>query len=114
VIREELGRLFRWEDHHRRLFARIGIASAVTLVVDLVGGTLMTILEKGLRGSDIHNFGEGLFFSTVQLLTVSSQMANPVTTGGRIVDVFLELWALVVVTAVAGSFAAFFRSTDSS
>jgi hypothetical protein len=36
-------------------------------------------------------------------------MPNPVTTGGRIVDIFLEVWALVVVTAVAGSFAAFLQ-----
>ncbi|MDX6447595.1 MAG: hypothetical protein QOD08_58, partial [Gaiellaceae bacterium] len=34
------------------------------------------------------------------------------TTGGRIVDVFLELWALVVVTGVAGAFAAFFMAAD--
>jgi hypothetical protein len=49
----------------------------------------------------------------VQLLTVSSQMKNPVTSGGRVVDIFLELWAIFVVTAVAGSFATFFGSGDS-
>jgi hypothetical protein len=31
-----------------------------------------------------------------------------------VVDVFLELWAIFVVTAVAGSFASFFSSGDSS
>jgi len=45
-------------------------------------------------------------------LTVSSQIKNPLTVGGRIVDVFLEIWALFVVTAIAGSFAAFFGSAD--
>jgi hypothetical protein len=29
-----------------------------------------------------------------------------------VVDVFLEIWALFVATAVAGSFAAFFSSGD--
>jgi hypothetical protein len=48
----------------------------------------------------------------VQLLTVSSQIKNPLTASGRIVDVFLEIWALFVVTAIAGSFAAFFGSSD--
>jgi hypothetical protein len=31
-----------------------------------------------------------------------------VTTGGRIVDIFLELTALCLVTGVAGAFASFF------
>jgi hypothetical protein len=53
-----------------------------------------------------------MFFSTVQLLTVSSQIKNPLTAAGRIVDVFLEVWALFVVTTIAGSFAAFFGSAD--
>jgi hypothetical protein len=112
VIRDELDRLFGWEEHHRRLIARLGIATALTLVVDAIGGMLMDVLEKGVQGSDIHSFTDALFFSTVQLLTVSSQMSNPVTGGGRIVDIALEIWAISAVTAVAGSFASFFRSSD--
>ena len=49
----------------------------------------------------------------MQLLTVSSQIKNPLTTAGKIVDVGLEVWAIFVVTAVAGSFATFFSSGDS-
>jgi hypothetical protein len=41
----------------------------------------------------------------VQLLTVPSQIKNPLISSGKIVDVGLELWAIFVVTAVAGSFA---------
>jgi hypothetical protein len=48
----------------------------------------------------------------VQLLTVSSQIRNPLTTAGRIVDVGLEIWAVVVVASIGGSFAAFFSSAD--
>ncbi len=44
----------------------------------------------------------------------SSQIKNPLTSAGKIVDVALEIWALFVVTAVAGSFATFFSSGDSS
>jgi NAD(P)-dependent dehydrogenase (short-subunit alcohol dehydrogenase family) len=36
------------------------------------------------------------------------------TTGGKVVDVALEMWAIFVVTGVAGSFASFFTSGDSS
>ena len=50
----------------------------------------------------------------MQLLTVSSSLKNPVTAAGKIVDVGLEAWAVFVVTAVAGSFASFFSSGDSS
>ena len=40
-----------------------------------------------MSGSAIHNLWDAFFFTTVQLLTVSSQMPNPLTTGGRIVDI---------------------------
>ena len=62
--------------------------------------------------SEIHGFGNALFFATAQILTVSSSMKYPVTHAGQIVDVALELWAVVVVTAVSGSFASFFLAGD--
>jgi hypothetical protein len=40
---------------------------------------------------------------------VSSQLPNPISTGGRIVDVFLQLFAITVVATLAGSFGAFFN-----
>jgi voltage-gated potassium channel len=112
VIGEELGRLASWEERHRRLVARIIIALFITLCVDFVCAILVWRLERHAQGTEVHGFGDALFFATVQLLTVSSQLKNPVTTAGRVVDVVLELWALFVVTAVAGSFAAFFGSAD--
>jgi len=77
-------------------------------VVDALGTLLMWVFEDGARRGEIHNLWDAFFFSTVQLLTVSSQMPNPVTTGGRIVDILLEVTALFLVTAVAGAFASFF------
>jgi voltage-gated potassium channel len=112
VIREELSRLTSWEDRHRRLVSRLAIALGLTVVVDVVGAVLVWRLERHAQGTEIHSLGDALFFSTVQLLTVSSQLKNPLTTAGRFVDVALEIWALVVVTSVAGSFAAFFASGD--
>jgi hypothetical protein len=112
VISEELRRLSTWGERHRRLLARLTIALVLTLVVDMIGAVLEWYFEHGVRGGDIHHFGDAMFFSTVQLLTVSSQIKNPLTAAGRIVDVFLEVWALFVVTTIAGSFAAFFGSAD--
>jgi hypothetical protein len=114
VIREELARLFKIEDRHRRLLARLLLAFGLTFLVFVIGAVLTWVFENGVKGGDIHGFGDAVFFSAVQLLTVSSQIKNPLTLGGRIVDVGLEVWAIFVVTVIAGSFASFFNSGDSS
>ena len=114
MIREELTRLFTWQERHRRLAARLIIAFALTLVVLAAGSVLIWIFESGQKGGDIHGFGEAVFFTAVQLLTISSSITNPVTAAGKVVDVALEMWAIFVVTAIAGSFASFFSSGDSS
>lgn len=112
MLLEELRRLVTWSERHRRLLARIMLAFCLSVVVDLAGGFLMWLLESGKKGSDIHGFGDALFFCTVQILTVSSSLKNPITSGGKVVDVVLEFWAVFVVTALAGSFASFFRTGD--
>src|SRR3954466_8705889 len=114
MIREELGRLCTWEERHRRLLARLMIALGLTIVVDLVGALLVWHWESGIKGSDLHGFGDAVFFATVQVLTVSSSVKNPLTGAGKVVAVALELWAIAVVTALAGSFSSFFTSGDSS
>jgi len=114
VIREELTRLFTWQERHRRLAARLIIALVLTLVVLAVGSVLIWIFESGKKGGEIHGFGDSVFFTSVQLLTISSSITNPVTAAGKVVDVALEMWAIFVVTAIAGSFASFFSSGDSS
>ncbi len=114
VIREELDRLLAVEERHRRLLARLLIAAGLTLAVAVVGSVLIYVFESGKKGSDVHGFGDAVFFTVVQLLTVSSSLKNPITGAGKVVDVALEAWAVFVITAVAGSFASFFRSSDSS
>ena len=93
---------------HLVLRGRLLAATVVVGAVDVAGTLLMWVFEEDARRSEIHNLWDAFFFTTVQLLTVSSQMRNPVTTGGRIVDILLELTALFLVTAVAGAFASFF------
>ena len=114
MVTEELRRLTTWSERHRRLVARVLIALAISIVVDLVCSIVVWQYEVGPKMSEIHGFGDAVFFSTVQLLTVSSSLPNPLTAVGKIVDVALEGWAIFVVTAIAGSFAAFFQSGDSS
>jgi len=114
MLREELSRLFKVEERHRRLFARMLLAFGLSLVVFAVGSLLIWALESGQKGGDIKGFGDAAFFTAVQLLTVSSSSKNPLTSAGKIVDIGLELWAIFVVTAIAGSFATFFSSGDAT
>jgi voltage-gated potassium channel len=114
MIREELDRLLAVEERHRRLLARLLIAVGLTVAVAVAGSILIYVFESGKKGGDVHGFGDAVFFTLVQLLTVSSSLSNPVTAAGKVVDVALEAWAIFVVTAVAGSFASFFTSADSS
>jgi hypothetical protein len=109
---QELRRIFGWEVHHRRLLARLRIILLLTLAVDAAGSVFIYIFERHAHGTQITTFGDAAFFTTVQLLTVSSQLENPFTTAGRIVDVLLELWGIVVVAGFAGVLAAFFQSAD--
>ena len=93
---------------HHVLRRRILEALALVAIVDAVGTVLMWLFERDAGRGEIHNLWDAFFFTTVQLLTVSSQMPNPVTTAGRIVDIVLELTALFLVSAIAGVFASFF------
>jgi hypothetical protein len=111
VIYEELKRLTSWEERHRRLLARLTIVVLATIVIDSIGSILVYFLERGAQGTEISTFGDALFFTTVQLLTVSSQIRNPLTPWGRIVDIVLEVWAVIVVAGSAGAMAAFFSGT---
>ena len=112
AIGEELRRLTTLEERHRRLFARLALVVAATVAVDVAGTVAMYFLERHAHQTEVKSFGQALFFTTVQLLTVSSQIRNPVTPWGRAVDIVLELWAVVVVAGSAGAIAAFFQKAD--
>lgn len=112
AIGEELGRLWTWEERHRRLFGRLGLVVLATLVVEALGTVAVYYAERHAKGTEITTFGDAAFFTAVQLLTVSSQIHNPFTTLGRVVDVILEVWAVIVVAGTAGAAAAFFQKAD--
>lgn len=94
---------------HEDLRDRVVAVVLVTVVVDLVLSVLALVAERHASGTDIHSFGTAIFWTTTQLLTVSSQMANPLTTEGRVLDVIMEIYAISVVATLAGSFGAFFH-----
>jgi hypothetical protein len=112
MLAEEIRRLAGWEERHRRLLARLTLVLLATGLIDAIGSVAIYFLERHAHGTEIASFGDALFFTTVQLLTVSSQIKNPLTPWGRVVDVFLEVWAVIVVAGSAGAIAAFFQQTD--
>lgn len=114
MFREEITRLFTVGERHRRLLARLVLALVLTSIVFLAGTLLIWTVETGEKGGQINGLGDAAFFTGTQLLTVSSSITNPVTTAGKIIDIVLEVWAIFIVTAVAGSFATFFSSGDST
>ena len=109
MLREELRRLSGWQDHHRQLISRLLLILVATLVIDAIGTVLVYFAERHARGTDIKTLGDAFFFTTVQLLTVSSQIKNPFTTFGRVVDIVLEVWAVLVVAGSAGAVASFLQ-----
>jgi hypothetical protein len=94
---------------HQHLRDRLSTVFWASVVIDVIAAVAIYFLERGRTQTGIHTFGDALFWTTAQMLTVSSQMPNPVTTGGKIIDIFLEFWAITAVTVLAGSFGAFFH-----
>ena len=50
-----------------------------------------------------------MFWTTTQLLTVSSQVKNPISAGGRVLDVFMEIYAITVIATLAGGIGSFLQ-----
>lgn len=94
---------------HRLLRSRLVAAFGFSLGVDLLGTVAIYLAERHAPGTKITSIGDALFFTTTQLLTVSSQLPNPISPLGRVVDVGLEMYGITVVAALAGSFGAFFH-----
>ena len=95
---------------HRFLRSRLSFLLVATLVLDAVATVAMYLLEHDHRGSGFDDLGGALFWVSAQLTTVSSQMPNPVTTPGRVLDILLEVWAITVAATLAASLAAFFHA----
>jgi hypothetical protein len=90
----------------RRFRSRVAILAGISVALDLVAAGLAKVFEDGAA----HAFGsyfDALFWTTTQLLTVSSQLPNPQRTATKVLDVVLEAWAIIVVASLAATFADF-------
>ncbi len=94
---------------HDRLRSRIAFIVVATVLLDTVASVLVFLFERHAAGTGITTFGDSVFWTSTQLLTVSSQLPNPISTPARVLDVFLQAYAISVVAMLAGSFGAFFH-----
>ena len=94
---------------HLHLRSRLTFVLAATLLIDAVASVLILLFERNAHGTEITNIGDAVFWTSTQLLTVSSQLPNPISAPARILDIFLQAYAISVVAVLAGSWGAFFH-----
>jgi hypothetical protein len=94
---------------HEHLRSRLIFLFVATVVLDAVASMLIFMFERHATGTEITTFGDSVFWTSTQLLTVSSQLPNPISTHARVLDVFLQAYAISAVAILAGSFGAFFH-----
>ena len=94
---------------HLHLRSRITFVVGATILVDGVASILILLFERHASGTQITNIGDAAFWTSTQLLTVSSQLPNPISAPARVLDIFLQAYAISVVAVLAGSFGAFFH-----
>jgi hypothetical protein len=92
---------------HSRLRDRLVVIALVTAGVDLVCAGLALLFELHQKQTQIQSFGSALFWTTTQLLTVSSNIQNPISLAGRVLDVVMEVYALTVIASLAGALGGF-------
>jgi hypothetical protein len=94
---------------HEHLRSRLLFLFVATVVLDAVASVLVFLFERHADGTEITSVGDAVFWTSTQLLTVSSQLPNPISTPARVLDVLLQAYAISVVAILAGSFGAFFH-----
>jgi hypothetical protein len=96
----------RTATHARLRDSLVGVALA-TIGVDVICAVLALIFEQHAKQTQILSFGSALFWTSTQLLTVSSSVQNPISSPARVLDVAMEVYAITVIAALAGAMGAF-------
>ena len=94
---------------HRRLRDHLVAIAMATFGVDLLCAVAAFLLERHAPQTEIKTLGSAAFWTSTQLLTVSSQIKNPISAGGRILDIFMEIWAITVIATLAGAIGSFLQ-----
>src|SRR5581483_7333911 len=77
---------------HGRLRDRLVGVLLATVRVDLICDVLALVFEHHEKQTQVTSFGSAIFWTSTQLLTVSSSIQNPISTSVRILDVGMEIY----------------------
>jgi len=99
----------------------IGRQFAITLKVAIasifiayVAAVQVTISERGVEGSNIKNFGDGLWWAVTTVTTVGYGDRFPVSTEGRLLAVLLMIAGISLVGVITASVASWFVKMSQS
>jgi hypothetical protein len=99
-------------EKHRRphsanelLAVRVTLLVIATVVLDLIVAFVFFLLERHAPGTQVTNYGDALFWTSSQISTVSSSLANPITTAGRVLAVSLDFVSVAVISLLFGTIA---------
>src|SRR5437763_669958 len=81
---------------HRRLRDRLVAIALATVGFDVLCAVLAFVFEHHQKQTQIESLGSALFWTTTQLLTVSSSIQNPISFPGRALDIVMEIYAITV------------------
>ena len=91
-----------------RQFA-ITLKSSITAVfVAYVSAVQITIVERSAEGSNIKNFGDGLWWAITTVTTVGYGDRFPITTEGKALAVLLMITGISLAGVITASFASWF------
>jgi voltage-gated potassium channel len=85
-----------------------------TLFVAYISAVQITISERMVEGSNIKNFGDGLWWAMTTVTTVGYGDKFPVTAEGRILAVALMIMGISLVGVITASVAAWFVKISNS
>ncbi len=93
---------------HEDLRNRLATAITLSVVADLIMTIAFYFLERGAKGSDIDSIWDAFYYTTATLTTIGSSQSNPVTTGGEVLTLVADIYAVTVISTIAGMFGAYF------
>ena len=105
---KEIRDLFRGdEERHRRLHGRLLAILLLSLALDLAIASVLTVVDtaSGVGGA----FPKALIWTTSQIVAGGSSF-SVTSWWGHGIEVFLGIYMVTVVAAIAGSFASYFTS----
>ncbi len=99
----------RLASHRGRLIKRVQVYAAyLTVLVVIFGAVLVLGAERGYPGSDIHTYGEAVWWALVTITTVGFGDYVPVSPTGRVIATVMLLNGVVLISVLTAVIAARF------